>query len=138
MNARVLVIVPWLLMAGGCEVTQVETGNFPPTAPLRGDLVRGVSTRADVERALGHPNGTGSSSLPPDWQARDVWLYQSIKLNSIERATPENGETLTGTVLNADMTQQVLLVFFASDRYDGYLWYSNAGTVEAKGHQGIH
>jgi hypothetical protein len=132
-----LVLLPWLLAAGGCEVTQVATNQLPPTESLTGQLERGISTRADAERILGHPTGVGGARLPPDWGIREVWFYQSIKINGMHRAAPASGETLTGMVLSADVTQHILLVFFSGDRYDGYMWYSNAGKVEAKTHEGL-
>ncbi len=123
-----LVLIAWLLSAGGCEVTQVATTPLAPADALTGQLVRGTSTLADVERILGHPSGIGGSRLPPDWGSREVWFYQSIKVNGVHRS---------GDVLSADMTHHILLVFFSGGRYDGYMWYSNIGKVEAKTHEGI-
>ena len=129
-------IFPWLLLTAGCEVAQVAAGRFPSTEPLSSELVRGASTRADVERILGTPSGTGGSCLPPDRKVRDVWFYQTIKVNGMHHS--QTGGVFAGElVLDADVTQQILLVFFADERYDGYMWFANAGKAEAKAYQGI-
>lgn len=131
-----LMLVTLLLLVGisGCEVSQIAIGSMPSVAPLSVELTRGTSSRADVARFLGQPSGTGGSRLPPDWQARDIWFYQSLKVNGIHREIPGTGGALTED-LRADVTQNILLVFFADDLYDGYMWYSNAGLVEGKAHQ---
>src|SRR5262245_30504962 len=126
MNVRAaFVVLPCLLLIAGCQTESVATPPLQASETTIGHLVRGNSTRADVERLLGTPTGTGGSRLPPDWQTREIWMYQSIKIAGIYSAPATTGDTLTGTVLQADLNQQVLLVFFSGDRFDGYLWYTN-------------
>ena len=83
-----------------------------------------------MERLLGRASGSGGSRLPPDWQIRDIWFYDSIKIGKI---TPE--PMAPGTKLHTfhlDLSQDILIVFFAGDRYDGYLWYTNLGGTEGR------
>jgi hypothetical protein len=115
-------------------------GEVPPTASSRAErasalaqLVRGTSTRADVEKLLGHAPGIGSAQLPPLWQPRDIWFYESIKPGKL---TPEPRiANQKYTTFHFDMSQDILLVFFAGDLFDGYMWYTNMATAEARGPQ---
>jgi hypothetical protein len=93
-------------------------------------LVRRTSTRVDVERLLGQPSGTGGSRLPPDWQPRELWFYQSISTGAMT-TEPKTAES-SATTIRMDLNQEILLVFFAGESYDGYMWYTNIGLVEGK------
>jgi hypothetical protein len=93
-------------------------------------LVRGTSTRADVERLLGHASGIGASRMPPDWQPRDLWFYEFIKTGKMQ-ALPDVDPT-GARIIHVDMTQEILLVFFYGDLFDGYMWYTNAGGAEGR------
>ncbi len=115
----------------GCTPLQVATRPMPSMEPLKSDLVRGVSTRADVQRLLGEPSGNGSSVLPPDLSARDVWFYQEVKVEDFKTEKAGSG-VHAETYIRANITQKILLVFFKGELYDGYMWYSNAGAVEGK------
>ena len=70
------------------------------------------------------------SKLPPDWQTRDVWFYESIKTGKMK---PETGPDAAGMkTIHIDMQQEILLVFFAGDRFDGYMWYTNVGAAQGR------
>jgi hypothetical protein len=111
------------LAATAACAPSASVGHMPSVAPLTGDLVLGVSTRDDVRRSLGDPSGEGGYLFIVDYQPREAWLYHEIKLT--------DAKAVRDTVV-MNMRHQVLLVFFKGDRYDGYMWYSNAGSAEAK------
>jgi hypothetical protein len=92
--------------------TTTRTGTFNVHA-VETDLKRGISTTADVERLLGKPNGTGAILIPQDPRPRLAWLYDRIQMD------------IAGT--NVDLSQDVLLVYFKGDRFDGFMWYSDRG-----------
>ena len=124
----------YLSTASAGEPMDVHTRPMPSMEPLTHELVRGQSTRADVKRLLGTKTGNGGSALPPDGIARDVWFYQAVAIKGYA-AVPAAPNQLHGEgYISVDMTQQILLVFFKGDLYDGFMWYSNAGTVEGKTH----
>jgi len=88
----------------------------PPPAPLNTQaltttLVRGVSTAADVRAALGEPTGRGAALLPTADGGRTVWFYERMQVNIL--------------VKPYDIKQEVLMVFFDKDVFDGYLWFSS-------------
>jgi hypothetical protein len=95
------------------------TGAFTHVDKLETELKRGVSRRIDVQRALGTPKGYGESILPTDRTPREVWFYDDIEVISFK---PELG------YFRAYMRQQVLLVFFVKDTFDGYMWFTNVGS----------
>jgi len=105
------------------EGKKVTTGAFVKVNHLDTDLQKGVSTKMDVQRMLGAPNGMGGASLPTDPKQREVWYYENIEMRDIKR---EEG------VIKVNMRQQVLLVFFEKGVYDGYMWFTNVGKVEAR------
>ena len=113
----------WAGVSVSAEPPPPEQTAAQRTAALA-QLIRGTSTRADVERLLGHASGIGGSRLPPDWQSRDLWFYEAIKT--------EKAQAAGQGIIHVEMTQEILLVFFDGDRFDGYLWYTNAGGAEAR------
>ena len=134
---RLAAVVALLLCfgtAGAGEPTEVHTRTMPSMEPLTHELVRGQSTRADVQRLLGAPTGNGGSVLPPDGVARDVWFYQAVSIKGFKSERPPPNELHGESFIRGNMTQQILLVFFKGDLYDGFMWYSNAGAVEGKAH----
>ncbi len=112
-----------LLGASAACSPSSSAGRMPSVAPLTTDLVIGTSTRDDVRRLLGDPSGEGGYLFIVDYLPREAWLYHEIKLT--------DAKAVKDTVV-MNMKHQVLLVFFKGDRFDGYMWYSNAGSAEAK------
>ena len=104
----------------GCA-TKVTTGAFTQVGRLEGELQRGISTKMDVRRLLGAPKGTGGSALPPDSRPREVWFYQDIEVTDIR----SEGKG----ILRMNQRQQVLLVFFEKEVFDGFMWFSNAAVA---------
>ncbi len=91
-------------LLGGCAGGAHE-GRPPPVAALAG-LTAGVSTRAEIEAALGAPEGHGlfaEAGAP----TRDIWVYQ---------------ENISD---HGAVARKILLVFIdqASGRFAGYWWY---------------
>jgi outer membrane protein assembly factor BamE (lipoprotein component of BamABCDE complex) len=101
----------------GCGPTTVTTGTFTEVNRLESNLKRGVSTKSDVQHVLGAPTGSGSAIFPTDPMPREVWFYQDIELTD---AKPEGNEAI-----RVNMRQQILLVFFKKEVFDGFMWYSN-------------
>jgi hypothetical protein len=84
-------------------------------------LERGISTRRDVQRVLGAPDGSGRVLFPGEEIQFHVWYYGDLELKNL-RQTPGG--------FRGDVRQQVLLVTFQEDVYDGFMWWSNAGAVK--------
>ncbi len=122
----------YLLLTGGLMVgvllegcaTKVTTGAFTQVGRIQGELTRGVSTKMDVQRLLGTPKGSGGAVLPTDSRPREVWYYEDIEMLKIK--SEKEGP------MRADMRQQILLIFFEKGVFDGFMWWSNAGTATAQ------
>jgi hypothetical protein len=106
----------------GCA-PKVTTGAFTNVSAMDQQLKRGVSTKMEVQRLLGAPNGFGSSVVPTDPTPREVWYYEDIE------GTDYKSEE---AIITMNMRQQILLIFFHKGVLDGYMWTSNAGKVEGR------
>lgn len=96
----------WIIaLAGGCATGPMEVGRPPPTDRLS-SLQPGVSTREEVIRALGEPQGRGAGRLPSA-PLQDLLLYES--------------DVTEGT----RMKMKMLIVFVnrSTGIYEGYLWF---------------
>jgi hypothetical protein len=87
-----------------------------PTPVLEQELQRGASTKTDVEELLGQPNGTGSLLFPAQEEAQEIWFYERIEVK-------QPGGSI-------QMQQDVLLVFFRGDVFDGFMWFSDGERPE--------
>lgn len=107
-----------LFALAGCAPTpSVGTGAFRNAADVSTRLQRGVSTKSDVQNLLGVPNGDGSSLFRNvAGGPRQIWYYEDL-------ATTDASSR--GGVMTIALRQQILLVFFKGDVFDGYLWTSN-------------
>ncbi len=106
------------------------TGAFRNTAAIESELKRGVSPKADVQRVLGLPSGTGAAFFPVMKSGGDeVWYYEDIEVTGLGSAYQEG----TVTVLPLNTRQQVVLIFFEGDTFDGNLWFSNVQRGEVYG-----
>jgi hypothetical protein len=101
----------------GCGPTALTTGAFTEVNRLESNLKRGVSTKSDVQHVLGAPSGSGSSIFPTDPMPREVWFYQDVELMDAKAEGKE--------IIRFNMRQQILLVFFKEEIFDGFMWYSN-------------
>lgn len=103
------------------------TGVFPDAQAVEKGLVRGESTRADVQKLLGIPTGAGGAMLPGFGEnsevveSYDVWYYEDVETENIKS---EDG------IMVMDMRQQILVIFFKGDRFHGYFWTSNEVIVD--------
>jgi hypothetical protein len=120
-----------LFAAPAVYAQQFGTGAFPRTDAIEKQLKRGASTKADVQRLLGVPNGAGRADMarpagmaaPPLGDGpREIWFYDDIEVTDME-----SGES----AITMKLRQQILLVFFKGDIFDGYLWTSNVFTPTA-------
>jgi len=107
----------------GCAATKATTGAFTNVSNMDQQLKRGVSTKTEVQRLLGAPNGFGSSVVPTDPSPREVWYYEDIEATDYKS---EEG------MMTMNMRQQILLIFFEKGVLDGYMWTSNSGKVEVR------
>jgi outer membrane protein assembly factor BamE (lipoprotein component of BamABCDE complex) len=110
------------LLLLGCA-PKVTTGAFTNVSSLDQQLKRGVSTKMEVQKLLGAPNGFGSSVVPTDPWPREVWYYEDIEGTDYKS---EEG------VVTMNMRQQILLIFFEKGVLDGYMWTSNSGKGEVR------
>jgi hypothetical protein len=95
---------------GACAPVNFETGRkFDPDV-LEQSLHPGDSTESDVRKTLGEPFGTGRALMPFHETPRTVWTY-SYQRGSFNMGSGES-----------DTDMLLLFVFFAGDRYDGYIW----------------
>jgi hypothetical protein len=106
----------------GCGGGKVSTGPFKDLGQLEINLKRGVSTKADVQSLLGEPNGYGHSYLPALGEHKpkphEVWYYEDIESGDAESKQK---------VIIMEIRQQILVIFFDQDKYDGFMWFTNAG-----------
>ncbi|MHC4450046.1 MAG: hypothetical protein ACYS0E_07880 [Planctomycetota bacterium] len=101
----------------------VEGGTFPDTKPLDAKFRRGKTTRAVVVEALGQPNGTGASMMPPDHTPSEVLYYENIRLELGEKK---------GDEYELHVDQRILLVMIRDGFFDGYMWFLNAEAAETR------
>lgn len=112
--------------AVGCGTTQSVTPNpFAQTDRIGAELLRGVSTKTDVERLLGKPNGRGMTLLPTQDRVREMWTYLDLE-KSAEKVERE----ATGVVVHRfDARQRQIYVFFDGEKFDGYMWAISLGAA---------
>lgn len=108
----------WL---GGCATLNARTARtFLDWAQLS-KFERGGTTRRDVQRVLGAPDGSGHALLPTDATALDLWYYADIEITGTTQAT---------TGFRGKVRQQALIVAFRGDLFEGYMWWSNEGATK--------
>lgn len=115
-----VVAAAWLVAPPVCTAGAAAGAKSAPFAAVRQmetELRRGVSVKADVRKLLGEAGGSGECFLPGQSEPREVWFYEDMVVTGYRRS---------GGAYQMDMRQQILLVFFKGDSFDGYLWTSNA------------
>ena len=125
--SRFALLINFMLFCLVCTIgvsiadTKIGTGVFPNPQNIDDKLIRGNSTRSDVIKLLGVPNGAGGALLPGFGERSEVlghysvWYYEDIEL---EDSKSEN------KIIIMDMRHQILMIFFKEDRYYGYFWTS--------------
>jgi hypothetical protein len=124
-DVAVILLVAVMACAGVPAVAQEKgftTGAFTKVNKIETELERGRSTKLDVRRLLGTPKGYGQAVLPPQRKEHEVWYYEDIELTKVKFESASD--------IRADVRQQILLIFFLGEVFDGFMWYSNA--VEAQ------
>jgi len=121
LEGRLKVCLPFVIVfccavLAGCA-TGVTTGAFTQVSLVDRELRRGVSTKMDVQRMLGAPNGFGGAVFPTDTHQQEVWYYDDIEATDYK--TEPDG------FMKVSVRQQILLIFFKGGLYDGFMWYSN-------------
>jgi|ETNmetMinimDraft_26_1059896.scaffolds.fasta_scaffold38702_3 hypothetical protein len=111
--ARTLVAMA-LVVAFGCASSRM-TRHIEEVDEL---LVVGKSTKADVTRIYGAPNGTqGESFFPPVFRQQEVWFWlEQPKTSNVKVDYAKN-------VAYADVQMRILLIFFHDEIYDGFLYW---------------
>lgn len=132
-NAFLLVAASFVLAACAAENADraLTMGAFTAVDRIEEELQRGVSTKADVERILGKPNGSGAAFLAgvefvltgAGEKHDTIWVYENHEANVIDSK---------GGVLRLHLRMQYLTIYFRGDRFDGFFWFSNAGTEKVK------
>ncbi len=112
------------MLLAGCAPSKFTTGAFTQVNRLESDLQRGTSTKMDVRRVLGAPKGMGNAVFHPDPTPRAVWFYDDLEMT--------DSQSVGGGVLQVWIRQQILLVYFKDEVFDGFMWFSNAGVAGVK------
>ena len=87
--------------------------DLPALGEINAKLTRGTSTKSDVVLVFGEPQGTGGAFIPTDNIAKDIWYYENVKIE----------------MMSLKSRQQVLLIFFRREIYDGYFWFDSRQTT---------
>lgn len=98
-----------------CAPNKVVAGSFLKLSAIETELKKGVSTKMDVQRILGSPQGFGGALFPITAEGHEIWFYQNIEIGNIKSQQ---------STTSFDMNQKVLLVFFTRGSFDGFLWYT--------------
>ncbi len=107
-KARAGVVLLFFSLLVGCTF---KFGSLPRTDQLT-TLKPGVSSEADVLRALGEPRGYGMARLAVHPEPRKLWFYEYV------------------LVEGSRVDLKILLVFVRQDHYDGHLWFSAATLLQ--------
>ncbi len=138
---KIATLIVAILGVASCAPPQTErgmtVGAFLAVDRLEDELTRGVSTKSDVERLLGKPTGRGAAFMALTDRAvteltragqtgpndkRELWFYDDQTANFLDSA---------GGFMRIRLRQQMLMVYFHGDRFDGFMWFSNAGRMRA-------
>lgn len=118
----IILLVAAVLLAGCAH--KASTGAFTQVNRIDDKLKKGKSTKMDAHRVLGAPKGTGKAVLPTDPKPREIWFYDDIELTDYKGEEPG--------VIRVSVRQQILLLFFEREVFDGYMWFTNAGTADIR------
>ena len=118
---RIGVMLCTAALLSGCFGTAKTARAFADGKQLS-TLERGVSTRRDVQRLLGAPDGSGHALLPTEDAQLDLWYYADFEMKDLRQTA--------GGSFRGDVRQQVLLVAFRGDVFDGFMWWTNAGALK--------
>ncbi|MGZ5055883.1 MAG: hypothetical protein ACXWAT_13215 [Methylobacter sp.] len=111
-----------ICLLSACTPAKVVSGPFLKLPSIETELKKGLSTKMDVQRILGAPQGFGGAVFPVTAEEHEVWFYQNIEIDNIQSKQSH---------ITMDMNQKVLLVFFSKGLFDGFLWFT--GTIKGTG-----
>lgn len=111
---EILVFAAVISLVTGCNI-HVTAGSKPNLSILNNTLKQGVSTQQDVQKHLGEPSGKGLEMLPFMNKPRLTWTYYY-----------EEGDM-------QDDRRLFLFVFFAEQKFDGYMWFSSLPEFKVDG-----
>lgn len=97
-----------------CTPDKIVQGSFLKVSALEVELKKGISTKMDVQRIFGAPQGFGGAVFPITAEEHEIWFYQNIEFGNIKSQQ---------TYTSLEMDQKVLLIFFTKGLFDGFLWY---------------
>lgn len=118
-----LILGAWMdFAAAPVQAAGMKVGRFPALPDIESVLQRGTP-RAAVRNALGEPVGSGHARLPPAHRPLEIWYYEDIEVEDA---------AAVGEIVQMDLRQRILLVFFDGDTVEGFMFTSNTGEVEAK------
>ncbi len=117
-----LVLLCGAAITVGCAVQTVKTLSSKEFQRVQTELTRGVSSKADVLRLLGEPQGPGEfggfHAIRGPEHARkgplDAWYYD------------DNRSSGGSTTISQQL--RVLIIFFQDDTFDGFLLFSSDAT----------
>lgn len=142
-NKSLLLICLISLIFVSCKhISNLE--KFPDTTLIDKNLVRNVSTKTDVEKLLGIPNGTGGAILPGFGENSEIldsyesWYYENISTKELDKQArfegawiqPNINEDPNRKIMYLESKQQILVVFFKKDKFYGYFWTSNDKKID--------
>lgn len=124
----ILFTVTWISCVFAAQVALAvdgRAGGFPDVDSMETALKKGISTKTDVEALLGPPVGRGGalSGVEPG-RPRDVWVYGEFGWSLID---------MKGGVARLHFDQQLLMVYFLGDVFDGFWWHGNADVTTLEG-----
>jgi hypothetical protein len=122
--SKLIIFILAVYMLPACTAQKVVQGPFLNLAVIKTELKKGVSTKVDVQRVLGSPQGLGGAVFPVTAEQHEVWYYQNIQIDNIVSEQ---------SFITMDMHQKVLLVFFSKGIFDGFLGFT--GTIKGEGKQ---
>jgi len=110
------------LLSTCSPTTKIYQGSFLKLSAIETELKKGVSTKIDVQKILGSPQGFGGALFPVTAEEHEIWFYQNIDVDNIKSQQD---------YITMDMNQKVLLIFFSKGLFDGFFWFT--GTIKGTG-----
>ena len=117
---RILLILSFCALVGGCSLGEGRDA-LKDLPQLETRLERGLSKKDDVERLFGSPSGKGNAVFPLLKGEHEIWYYEDFEMT---------GASAEGGLIELELRQQILMVFFKGDTFDGFLWTSNKVPAE--------
>ena len=105
---------------------QIESETFHNFELIESNLRRGDSTKEDVRRLLGEPNGDGGAFLPFATEANNAWFYEEVKSKA------GAGGSLSDSAIRVKMFWQIAIIFFNGELFDGYLWFTSGRDIKSE------